>query len=70
MFHLRCLALMILFFGFSYGLLPAAEPESDGWITMLNGKDLTGWQVNPENPDSFHVEDGVLVVDWLVFATR
>ncbi|HBU38433.1 MAG TPA: DUF1080 domain-containing protein, partial [Planctomycetaceae bacterium] len=30
---------------------------------MFNGHDLSGWKANPENPDSFHVEDGVLVVD-------
>jgi len=41
----------------------AAETSSDGWITMFNGKDLTGWKANTENLDSFKVEDGVLVID-------
>ena len=30
---------------------------------MFNGQDLSGWRANSENPDSFRVEDGVLVVD-------
>jgi hypothetical protein len=37
--------------------------EAGGWIEMFNGTDLTGWKVNPENPTSFRVQDGVLVVD-------
>ena len=40
-----------------------AETVSNDWISMFNGRDLTGWKANPENPDSFKVEDGVLVVD-------
>lgn len=42
---------------------PTSAAENDGWITMFNGKDLTGWKANPENPDSFKVEDGVLIID-------
>jgi len=37
-----------------------AESE---WIDIFNGKDLTGWKVSEENPDSFQVVDGILVVD-------
>ena len=35
----------------------------DRWVTMFNGQDLSGWRANSENPDSFRVENGVLVVD-------
>jgi hypothetical protein len=43
---------------------PADENAvSGGWITMLNGKDLTGWKVSEENPASFKIEDDVLIVD-------
>jgi len=35
--------------------------ENDEWITLFNGKDLTGWRVG-ENPDSVKVEDGMIVV--------
>ncbi len=39
---------------------PRAESE---WIDIFNEKDLTGWKVSEENPDSFQVVDGILVVD-------
>lgn len=32
----------------------------DGWVSLFNGKDLTGWRVN-ENPGSFTVKDGAIV---------
>ena len=35
----------------------------ENWISMFNGTDLTGWKANTENPDSFKVVDGVLVID-------
>lgn len=38
--------------------LIAAEPE---WIPLFNGKDLDGWKAN-ENPTTFSVKDGELVV--------
>jgi len=34
----------------------------DGWISIFNGRDLTGWRAN-ENPGTFSVKDGLLVVD-------
>ncbi|MCO6043950.1 DUF1080 domain-containing protein [Aeoliella sp. ICT_H6.2] len=36
--------------------------EEEGWISLFNGKDLTGWKVN-ENPETFKVEDGEIVVN-------
>lgn len=46
--------------------LGAAACAADGWITMFNGKDLTGWKSNTatENQpaDVFSVKDGELVV--------
>ncbi len=38
-----------------------AEEASD-WIQLFNGKDLTGWKAN-ENPESFQVEEGKLVLN-------
>lgn len=35
----------------------------DGWTEIFNGKDLTGWRVSEENPGSFQVKEGMLVVD-------
>jgi len=35
---------------------------SDGWIPLFDGKTLDGWKVN-ENPETFRVEDGAIVVN-------
>ncbi len=37
-----------------------AEEAADGWKSLFNGKDLTGWKVNEENPSAFSVADGAL----------
>jgi len=46
----------------------AEEPETvtiDGeeWYSMFNGEDLTGWKPGEENPDSYSVEDGKIIID-------
>ena len=44
-------------------LVIAAVPlmaADDGWISLFNGKDLTGWRVN-ENQSTFSVKDGAIV---------
>jgi hypothetical protein len=43
-------------------LLAAASiaPAQDGWISLFNGKDLTGWKVN-ESPATFTVKEGAIV---------
>ena len=38
----------------------AAESGEGGWISLFNGKDLTGWRAS-ENTKSFSVQDGVIV---------
>ncbi|HEX6927344.1 MAG TPA: DUF1080 domain-containing protein [Longimicrobiaceae bacterium] len=38
-----------------------AQEEDEGWISIFDGKTLDGWRAS-ENPSSFRVEDGVLVV--------
>lgn len=35
----------------------------DGFISMFNGKDLTDWKVNGENPKSVRAENGNLIID-------
>lgn len=35
--------------------------EATGWTPLFNGKDLTGWKAS-ENPDTFRVEDGLIIV--------
>jgi hypothetical protein len=37
------------------------EIQKKGWIKLFNGKSLDGWKVG-ENPETFKVEDGAIVV--------
>jgi hypothetical protein len=40
----------------------APEPLPDGWESLFNGKDLTGWELrDPKGPNGWSVRDGVLV---------
>ena len=48
----------LLAFALSATSLLAADPA---WIPLFNGKDLDGWKAN-ENPATFSVKDGELVV--------
>ena len=41
-------------------LTNAADKTEDGWISLFNGKDLTGWKAPDPNP-FWKVTDGVLV---------
>ena len=47
--HLLCLLLLTPIFA-----------AGEDWISLFNGKDLTGWQPN-ENPETWLVEDGAIV---------
>ena len=38
-----------------------ATAEEEGWVSLFNGKDLSGWKIS-ENPDTFSVEDGLMVI--------
>jgi serine/threonine protein kinase/formylglycine-generating enzyme required for sulfatase activity len=31
-----------------------------GFVSLFNGKDLTGWKTNPDQPDNWRVENGIL----------
>lgn len=37
------------------------KPGKDGWISLFDGKSLDGWKAS-ENPETFSVEDGKIVV--------
>ncbi len=43
-------------------LLSAASQAEDGFVSIFNGKDLTGWKSNEETPGSFVVKEGELQV--------
>ena len=59
-----CLWTLALMVVVGAGQLSAEEKadEDDGWISLFNGEDLTGWEAN-ENPETFKVVDGELVVN-------
>lgn len=40
-----------------------AKTADDGFISIFNGKDLSGWKVNGESPKSIRVEEGNIVID-------
>lgn len=42
-------------------VLCTAEARAEEWVSLLNGKDLTGWRANLD-PDSFTMKEGVLRV--------
>jgi hypothetical protein len=39
----------------------ASGPDAEGWYSLFNGKDLSGWKVSQDNPDTFQVVDGQIV---------
>lgn len=43
--------------------LPAVADHHKGFVSIFNGKDLSGWKVNSENPKSVYVKDGNMVID-------
>jgi hypothetical protein len=50
----------------SYGMAAtskedAPKPDKDGWYSLFNGKDLTGWKITKDNPDTIKVVDGDMV---------
>ena len=50
-------ACLVIAFCASY----AAAAEGDGWVPLFDGKSLDGWKAN-ENPGTFSVKDGELIV--------
>lgn len=43
-------------------LAACATTTTEEYASLFNGKDLEGWTPAKENPDSFFVEDGVLIL--------
>lgn len=40
----------------------ADKAQGDGFVELFNGENLDGWSISKENPDSFSVKDGILIV--------
>lgn len=45
-----------------FGLAGARAADERGWVSMFNGRDLTGWKSNDEKPGVFTVTGGLLKV--------
>jgi hypothetical protein len=43
-------------------LLLASFTSNAQWIDLFNGQDLNNWKIS-ENPASFHIENGELIVN-------
>jgi len=61
------MALVVLFLGIAPAVAAdsegdAPQPDEDGWYSLFNGKDLTGWKKAEENEDTIKVVDGEIVI--------
>lgn len=56
------LLLLIGCFGTGSVLAQTQSEKDEGWISLFDGKTLNGWKVN-ENPQTFSVKDGAIVVN-------
>ncbi|MSR32246.1 MAG: DUF1080 domain-containing protein [Gemmataceae bacterium] len=41
--------------------LPGVSAEEEKWVSLFNGKDLTGWKTHPADKAKWEVKDGVIV---------
>lgn len=39
-----------------------SRPVAGGWVSIFDGKTLSGWKVTDESPETFSVQDGAIVV--------
>ena len=61
MLRIGSFAALILSTACWLGVTAMADDDA-GWISLFDGKSLDGWTVS-ENPQSFSVEDGKIIVD-------
>lgn len=61
-FALSLLLAFILLGSSAHSEAYAQEKNHDEWISLFDGETLNGWEAN-ENPETFSVKDGKLVVD-------
>lgn len=52
----------LLTFLFAIATLATSSAQSDGWVSLFDGKTLDGWKAS-ENPSTFTVADGAIVVN-------
>lgn len=58
---------LITFFACAMLLLACAGTKStkqkDGWVNIFDGKTFNGWKMTTDNPATFKIEDGAIVVN-------
>ncbi len=54
------LTLFLVIYAPAYGQ-ETGKTDAEGWISLFNGKDLSGWKAS-EHPDTFSVEEGTIKV--------
>jgi hypothetical protein len=53
---------LILILSTCLALGQSLKPDKKGWISLFNGKDLTGWHLRkPDGPNGWKVVDGVYI---------
>jgi len=53
---------LIILIASVFAMLASTAAAGEGFVSIFNGKDLSGWKSNEETPGSFSVEDGALKV--------
>jgi hypothetical protein len=43
-----------------FATVAQAQPEGEGWISLFNGEDLTGWHMESDHDEIWSVVDGVI----------
>ena len=44
-----------------HSTLIAADAKEEKWVSLFNGKDLTGWKTHPDDKAKWEVVDGMIV---------
>jgi hypothetical protein len=39
------------------------KPDADGWYTLFNGRDFSGWKKSEDNPETFKIVDNEIVAN-------
>ncbi|MBA4104338.1 MAG: DUF1080 domain-containing protein [Pirellula sp.] len=60
-FTLTCAALLLGLAMMPVARAAEAKADKDGWYQLFNGKNLDGWKISEDNPETFKVVDGEIV---------
>ena len=60
-FTLTCAALLLGLAVMPVAQAADAKADKDGWHQLFNGKNLDGWKVSEDSPETFKVVDGEIV---------